>query len=242
MPYPAAMLAFLRRAAALGAALCAVACSQPADAGRSAPAASPPTPTAQAQAPTATPTMPETSPDQAAKTPAATQVAIFGNGCFWCTEAVLEQLDGVLEVVSGYSGGQVDNPSYEQICTGMTGHAEVVQVTFDPARITYAALCDWFFRSHDPTTLNRQGADVGTQYRSVIFFRDAEQHQQALAAIERAQPQWPDPIVTEVVPAVKFWPAEAYHQDYFRNNPTKGYCRAVIAPKLEKLGLPTRSR
>ncbi len=174
--------------------------------------------------------------------PEGHETAYLAMGCFWGAERLFWQTPGVWVTAVGYQGGVTPNPTYQETCTGMTGHAEVVQVTFDPARITYAALCDWFFRSHDPTTLNRQGADVGTQYRSVIFFRDAEQHQQALAAIDRAQPQWPDPIVTEVVPAVKFWPAEAYHQDYFRNNPTKGYCRAVIAPKLEKLGLPTRSR
>lgn len=169
------------------------------------------------------------------------QQAVLGGGCFWCLEAVFQRLKGVDHVESGYAGG--NGPAdYKAVCSGETGHAEVVRVTFDPAVIGFGDLLNVYFATHDPTTLNRQGADVGTQYRSVIFFRDAEQHQQALAAIERAQPQWPDPIVTEVVPAVKFWPAEAYHQDYFRNNPTKGYCRAVIAPKLEKLGLPTRSR
>ncbi|MFM1872162.1 MAG: hypothetical protein RL398_1584 [Planctomycetota bacterium] len=230
----------------LAATLLVAACSQP-EAGTA--ASTPATPPAKPMPAAATPATPTAMPDQptqpaagAPTAPATTATAIFGNGCFWCTEAVLEQLDGVLDVVSGYCGGQVDNPTYEQVCSGATGHAEVVQVTFDPARITYGTLCDWFFKSHDPTTLNRQGPDVGTQYRSAIFYFDAAQHQEALAAIERAQPKWEDPIVTEVTKAPKFWSAEAYHQDYFRNNPNKGYCRVMIAPKLEKLGLPTRAR
>ena len=189
---------------------------------------------AQAMTDTPTPADPEKTPPAGAP---ATEIATFGNGCFWCSEAVLELLDGVKDVVSGYAGGTVDNPTYEQVCTGATGHAEVVQVTFDPQVISYATLCDWFFKSHDPTTLNRQGADVGTQYRSVIFFHGEQQKAEALAAIERAQPKWRDPIVTEVVPAPTFWPAEAYHQDYFRNHPNQGYCRVMIAPKLNKLGL-----
>jgi peptide-methionine (S)-S-oxide reductase len=182
------------------------------------------------------PNDPATSPPPAAQRALAT----FGGGCFWCTEAVLEQLDGVLDVCAGYCGGEVEAPTYEQICTGTTGHAEVVQVTFDPARITYATLLDWFFRAHDPTTRNRQGPDEGTQYRSVVFTHSATQQAEALAAIERAQARFADPIVTEVVPAPRFWPAEAYHQDYFRNNPDKGYCRVMIAPKLKRLGLDRR--
>ncbi|MFT4511909.1 MAG: peptide-methionine (S)-S-oxide reductase [Planctomycetota bacterium] len=168
------------------------------------------------------------------------EVATLGNGCFWCTEAVLEQVAGVIDVESGYTGGDVDNPTYKQICTGTTEHAEVVKVTFDPAVISYESLLDWFFRSHDPTTLNRQGNDVGTQYRSAIFFHSKQQHQTALAFIEKVANNWKDPIVTELVPAVKFWPAEAYHQDYFRQNSNDGYCRVVIAPKLEKLGLKSK--
>jgi peptide-methionine (S)-S-oxide reductase len=174
------------------------------------------------------------------ETPTATskhEVATLGNGCFWCTEAVLEQLNGVLDVESGYSGGIIDNPTYKQICSGTTEHAEVVKVTFDPAVISYESLLDWFFRSHDPTTLNRQGNDVGTQYRSVIFFHSEQQQQTALALMEKIANNWEDPIVTEVVPIVKFWPAEAYHQDYFRNNQNQGYCRIVIKTKLSKLGL-----
>jgi peptide-methionine (S)-S-oxide reductase len=164
-------------------------------------------------------------------------IATFGAGCFWCIEAVLERLDGVLAVESGYMGGKVDHPSYELVCTGATGHAEVVQVTFDPARLPYAALLDWFFRAHDPTTLNRQGPDVGTQYRSAIFYHTEQQRAAALAAKERAQALYADPIVTEITAATMFWPAEDYHQDYFRNNPTQAYCRAMIPPKLKKLGL-----
>lgn len=182
--------------------------------------------------------MPTTNPSpQPPTNNAAHPRAVFGNGCFWCTEAVLEQLDGVLDVTSGYCGGSVEQPTYQQVCTGQTGHAEVVQVTFDPARISFAQLCDWFFRSHDPTTKDRQGPDEGTQYRSVVFYQDEAQHQAVLAAIAQQQPNWPDPIVTEVVPAAPFWPAEAYHQDYFRNHPAQGYCRLLIAPKLKKLGL-----
>jgi len=164
-------------------------------------------------------------------------IATFANGCFWCTEAVLEQVDGVLDATSGYMGGAVDKPTYKQVCDGNTGHAECVQVTFDPARISYEALLEWFFRSHDPTTLNRQGADSGTQYRSAIFFHSDAQRDAARAAIVKYQPKFRAPIVTEVTPASRFWPAENYHQDYFRLNPQQGYCRMVIAPKLQKLGL-----
>ncbi len=193
-------------------------------------------PSAEAKVMNDSPT-PADSPTDPAPTAATTELATFGNGCFWCTEAVLELLDGVKDVVSGYAGGTVDKPTYEQVCSGATGHAEVVQVTFDPQVISFDALCDWFFKSHDPTTLNRQGADVGTQYRSVIFFHSERQKAAALAAIARAQAKWRDPIVTELTPAPTFWPAEAYHQDYFRNHPNQGYCRVMIAPKLEKLGL-----
>jgi len=167
------------------------------------------------------------------------ELATFGGGCFWCTEAVLEQLDGVVDVESGYTGGVVDNPTYEQICGGRTEHAEVVKVTFDPKVISYETLLDWFFRSHDPTTLNRQGNDVGTQYRSAIFFHSEEQQKTALSFIDKIANNWSDPIVTELTPAVKFWPAEPYHQDYYRNNPRQGYCSVIIRPKLAKLGLDT---
>ena len=162
------------------------------------------------------------------------QTATLGGGCFWCTEAVFQQIRGVTHVESGYSGGQVHQPSYEQICTGRTGHAEVVRLRFDPQVISYAEILDIFFATHDPTTLNRQGADTGTQYRSVIYFHDAEQEQQARAAIQRATKLWPDPIVTELSPAPQFYIAEDYHQNYFRRNPQQGYCSFVVAPKVAK--------
>jgi len=178
----------------------------------------------------------------AAVTPAPTppdpsRTATFGGGCFWCVEAVLEQLDGVLDVRSGYMGGRTERPTYEQVCSETTGHAEVVQVTFDPARIAYDTLLEWFWKAHDPTTLNRQGADVGTRYRSVIFAHSDEQRRAAEASRVRAQKGFTRPIVTEIVAASTFWEAEDYHQDYYRENRRAGYCQAVIVPKLEKLGL-----
>jgi peptide-methionine (S)-S-oxide reductase len=164
------------------------------------------------------------------------EVATLAGGCFWCLEAVFQGLKGVERVVSGYAGGSVPNPSYEEVCGGGTGHAEVVQVTFDPAVLRYRDLLDVFFAIHDPTTLNRQGADVGTQYRSAIYYHSPEQERTAHAAIaeiERAG-VFDAPIVTEVAPFTVFYPAEEYHQDYFRRNPGQGYCRAVIAPKVAK--------
>ncbi len=171
--------------------------------------------------------------------PSEESLATFGAGCFWCVEAVLEQLDGVLDVTSGYMGGEVDRPSYKEVCSGTTGHAEVVQVRYDPARVSYGTLLEWFFQLHDPTTPDRQGADVGTQYRSAIFYHSPEQRQEAEAAIRKleADHAFAAPIVTEVSAATTFWPAEGYHQDYYRLNKEQGYCRAVIAPKLGKLGL-----
>jgi peptide-methionine (S)-S-oxide reductase len=162
--------------------------------------------------------------------------ATLAGGCFWCLEAVFEQLEGVEKVFSGYAGGSVANPSYRDVCTGATGHAEVVQVTFDPARISYRDLLGVFFSIHDPTTLNRQGADVGTQYRSAIFYHDDEQKAAAEALIRdlTAQRLWPNPIVTEVAAYTKFYPAEGYHQEYFRNNSYQPYCQVVIAPKVAK--------
>lgn len=160
----------------------------------------------------------------------------LGGGCFWCLEAVYDQLKGVDDVVSGYAGGQTHNPTYQQICTGTTGHAEVVQIRFDADVISLEDVLDVFFTIHDPTTLNRQGADVGTQYRSAIFYHTAEQKTLAedkIAAVG-ASGLWADPIVTEVAPVGTFYPAEAYHQEYFQNNPTQGYCRVVIAPKVAK--------
>ncbi len=165
------------------------------------------------------------------------QVATLGGGCFWCLEAVYEQQPGVERVVSGYAGGAVEHPTYEQVCTGATGHAEVVQVHFDPEQTSYEALLELFWRCHDPTTLNRQGADVGTQYRSVIFYHDDSQQAQAQASREKASAAFADPIVTELAPAPEFYPAEEYHQGYYRRNPGAGYCGFVIRPKLQKLGL-----
>jgi len=164
------------------------------------------------------------------------QVATLAGGCFWCLEAVFVELNGVKRVVSGYSGGAVAHPTYHQVCGGATGHAEAVQVTFDPGVISYRQLLEVFFTIHDPTTLNRQGADVGTQYRSAIFYHDEQQREvaeQVMRDIEAAG-IWGSPIVTEVTPLRDFYPAEDYHQDYFKNNPYQSYCRVVIAPKVLK--------
>lgn len=165
----------------------------------------------------------------------STQVATLGGGCFWCIEAVFKRIPGVESAVSGYAGGSVDNPSYERVCSGKTGHAEVVQVTFDPAVISYAEILRLFFRAHNPTTVNRQGADVGTQYRSVVFYHDADQQSTAKQIIAETQDAWADPIVTQLEPIEEFYRAEDYHQDYFDRNPHAAYCQAVIAPKLKKL-------
>ncbi|PJF25407.1 MAG: peptide-methionine (S)-S-oxide reductase [Phototrophicales bacterium] len=166
----------------------------------------------------------------------ARETATLGGGCFWCLEAVYDEVRGVEDVVSGYSGGRRPNPTYEQVCTGATGHAEVVQITYDPEIVTFRDLLDIFFTIHDPTTLNRQGADTGTQYRSVIFYHTPEQRAEAEAAIAayNAAGIWSDPIVTEVAPLEAFYPAEDYHQEYFVRNPTAGYCRVVVAPKVAK--------
>ncbi|MFW9891498.1 MAG: peptide-methionine (S)-S-oxide reductase MsrA [Candidatus Thorarchaeota archaeon] len=164
------------------------------------------------------------------------ETTTLGSGCFWCTEAVFQQLKGVESVVSGYSGGHVENPSYNQVTTGRTGHAEVCQIQFDPEQISYEEILEVFFNTHDPTTLNRQGNDVGTQYRSVIFYHSDEQREIA-ERIKNEQDEsgnWKNPIVTEIVPYDKFYRAENYHQNYYRNNPNQGYCRVVIAPKLKK--------
>ena len=161
--------------------------------------------------------------------------ATFGAGCFWCVEAVFERLDGVQSVVAGYAGGTKANPTYEEVCTGTTGHAEVAQITFDPAKVSYEKLLDLFWKAHDPTTLNRQGADVGTQYRSVIFYHDERQRLAAEKSKAEAAKHFSEPIVTEIKPLDKFYEAENYHQDYFRNHPDAPYCRFVIKPKLEKL-------
>lgn len=170
-----------------------------------------------------------------AKTSAArTELATFGGGCFWCTEAVFELVDGVKSSTSGYAGGTVPDPTYEQVCTGATGHAEVIQVEFDPARVSYEKLLEMFWKAHDPTTLNRQGNDRGTQYRSVIFYHSEAQKLAAEKSKRAAQPKFADPIVTEIVPLTKFYRAEDYHQDYYRKHPEQGYCRVVIKPKVEK--------
>ncbi|MBN2004086.1 MAG: peptide-methionine (S)-S-oxide reductase MsrA [Anaerolineae bacterium] len=164
------------------------------------------------------------------------EVATLGGGCFWCLEAVYGQLRGVLRVESGYAGGSVPNPTYAQVCTGATGHAEVVQVTFDPGVITYRELLEIFFEIHDPTTLNRQGADVGTQYRSVIFHHSEKQRvvaEKLMSELEMAN-RWPDPLVTALAPFVAFYRAEDYHQEYYRHNRAQPYCQAVITPKVEK--------
>ena len=162
------------------------------------------------------------------------ETAVFGGGCFWCLDAQFKLVNGVKSVVSGYAGGTTKNPTYEQVCSETTGHAEVIQVEFDPAVVTYADLLRKFFRAHDPTTLNRQGPDVGTSYRSIILYRDANQKAVAEAIKGEAQKDWPDPIVTEIVPLQAFYRAEDYHQDYFAKNPTQGYCRIVVAPKVKK--------
>ncbi len=162
-----------------------------------------------------------------------TQKATFGGGCFWCTEAMLEDVPGVMDVVSGYAGGHVKNPTYRAVCEGTTGHAEVVQVTFNPKIISYTELLDLFWKSHDPTTLNRQGADVGTQYRSTIMWHDEDQKALAEASIKTAAPRFTSPIVTKLEKLDVFYPAEDYHQDYFKQNPNAGYCVYVIKPKMK---------
>ncbi|MFO0934248.1 MAG: peptide-methionine (S)-S-oxide reductase MsrA [Planctomycetota bacterium] len=241
---PARPLAALFVATALAATL--VACDPPPAPPPAKPAATPPAaapaagadaapkaPTAPADAPPSqeTPAMATTPP------PAPTALATFGGGCFWCTEAVFLRLKGVVSVASGYAGGTVANPTYEQVSSGETGHAEVIQVRFDPAQVKYEQLLEVFFKTHDPTTLNRQGADVGTQYRSVIFTHDDAQKKTAeevKAALEAAK-AFDRPIVTEITPYKAFYKAEDYHQGYYDANPRAGYCRVVIAPKLEKL-------
>jgi peptide-methionine (S)-S-oxide reductase len=164
------------------------------------------------------------------------EIATLGGGCFWCLEPIFKDLKGVEEVVVGYSGGTVPNPSYEQVCTGKTGHAEVVQISFDPGVISFTEILEAFFNSHDPTTPNRQGADVGPQYRSIIFYHSQEQRENAERVIEdlNASGTWKAPIVTEIVPFKEFYKAEAYHQNYFAKNPRQAYCQVVIAPKVEK--------
>ncbi len=162
--------------------------------------------------------------------------ATLGGGCFWCTEAIFERVKGVVKAESGYSGGNTANPDYKQVTSGLTGHAEVLQITYDPEQVSYAELLEIFFKTHDPTTLNRQGADVGTQYRSIVLYHSEEQRIMAdkvIIALEKEE-IWADPIVTTVEPFEIFYSAEAYHQEYYENNPNQGYCRVVINPKVEK--------
>jgi peptide-methionine (S)-S-oxide reductase len=168
----------------------------------------------------------------------ATEIATFGGGCFWCTEAVMEKLEGVLDVKSGYMGGHVENPTYEQVCRKDTGHVEVIRLSYDPDKITYDELLDVFWQAHDPTTLDRQGEDRGPQYRSVIFTHTPDQRNRAehsRRALDESG-KFSDPVVTEIRDAAKFWEAEPDHQDFYRRNPDFGYCRAVISPKMKKLG------
>src|SRR3989338_7815434 len=160
--------------------------------------------------------------------------ALLGGGCFWCIEAVYNRVNGVQSAISGYAGGARRDPSYEQVCSGATGHAEVVEITYDPALITYEEILDIFWAIHNPTTLNSQGADRGTQYRSVIYYYNDVQKEKAVVSIAKAQKEWEDPIVTELSSAPEFFAAEGYHQNYYTEHPTQGYCYAVIAPKIQK--------
>lgn len=163
--------------------------------------------------------------------------AVFGAGCFWCTEAVFKRIEGVISVLPGYAGGTKANPTYEEVCTGETGHAEVAEITFDPTKTSFEKLLETFWKCHDPTTLDRQGADIGTQYRSVIFHLDEAQKRIAEQSKSNAQKKFKDPIVTQIVALQKFYAAEDYHRDYFNNNPNAPYCQLVIRPKLDKLEL-----
>jgi len=183
-------------------------------------------------------TLMTTSVDGMAQGNSQRETATFGAGCFWCVEAVFERLPGVISVTAGYTGGQRPNPTYEQVCTGTTGHAEVAQILFDPSKISYEKLLKVFWEAHDPTTLNRQGADTGTQYRSAIFYHSDSQKAIAERSRTEAQKGFEDPLVTEITPLEVFYGAENYHQDYFRNNPDAPYCRFVIEPKLKKLKMP----
>lgn len=190
---------------------------------------------------------PVLTPDEIGAAPApagGAETATFGTGCFWCTEAVFLQLKGVQSVVSGYSGGTVKNPTYDEVCTGKTGHAEVVQITFDPAVISFPELLEVFWRTHDPTTLNRQGNDIGTQYRSAIFYHSERQKVLAERYKKKvdAAGVFASPVVTEIVPFTEFYPAEQYHQNYYAEHTRQPYCRAVIAPKMDKLKKVFRDR
>ncbi len=172
----------------------------------------------------------------------AKERAVLAGGCFWCVEAIFKDLDGVISVRPGYAGGTKENPTYEEVCTGTTGHAEAVEILFDPSRISYADLLEVFFTTHDPTQLNRQGPDVGTQYRSAVFVLDARQRRIAEEMKARAQDLWDRPIVTEIAQVGRFWPAEDHHHDYFARNPDQPYCAAVVAPKVAKARARWRHR
>ncbi|MCZ7591778.1 MAG: peptide-methionine (S)-S-oxide reductase MsrA [Kiritimatiellae bacterium] len=171
--------------------------------------------------------------------PEKTEIATLAGGCFWCTEAVFDQIPGVLRADSGYTGGQTENPTYRQVCTGKTGHAEALEIEYDPSRISFEQLLDVFWKAHDPTQINRQGNDIGTQYRSAIFYHNEAQRKAAETSIAalNAAGTYSNPVVTEVVPATTFYKAEAYMQEYYVNNRNQGYCQFVIKPKLKKLGL-----
>lgn len=182
--------------------------------------------------------MEQKKPAKLAPVPEGHESATFAAGCYWCVEAVYQRIDGVHSVTSGFTGGHLENPSYEAVCSGTTGHAESVRVVYDPKKISYEKLLDWFWRLHDPTTLNRQGADVGTHYRSAIFYHNEAQQKAAKASRTEAQKKFPSPIVTEITKVSTFYPAKISHQDYYKiNGNTDGYCRMVITPKLEKLKL-----
>ncbi len=164
----------------------------------------------------------------------ALETVTLGGGCFWCTEAIFQMLPGVKSVTSGYAGGTIENPTYKEVCTGRTGHAEVIQVQFDPTAVSFEKVLETFWDAHDPTTVNRQGADVGTQYRSIILYSNEHQKELAEKSKAEAQKHFSKPIVTQIVPLTKFYPSEDYHHDYYRSNPDQPYCRAVIRPKVEK--------
>ena len=188
--------------------------------------------------PDSRPMTPDTRPAPTPEVPAGAETATFGGGCFWCVEAAYRQIGGVISATSGYMGGTTRQPTYRQVCEGDTGHAEVVHIVFDPKKITYPELLAWFWKMHDPTTLNRQGGDVGTQYRSVVFFHSAEQKRAAEESRTAEAARLGRPVVTEITAATEFWPAEGYHQDYyFLNKKNNSYCTLVIEPKLEKLKL-----
>lgn len=173
--------------------------------------------------------------DRRVDLPEGTKHAVLGGGCFWCLEAIFARVDGVLRVTSGFAGGHQPNPTYREVVSGGTGHAEVIEIAYDPERLSYAQILDVFWLAHDPTTLNRQGPDVGTQYRSVILFENEDQAAEARGSMEAAAPRFRDPIVTQIKALDRFYPAEDYHQDYFENNQRQPYCRFVILPKLEKV-------